>query len=53
MDLVHLRVLIHEWLNKDTDIVTEEAPIIIFDIKSPVCMDKNGKIPSTQGTFLE
>ena len=30
-------------MNKDPDIVPEEAPLIILDIKSAVCMDKNGK----------
>ena len=30
-------------MNKDTDIVPEEAPIIILDSKSTVCMAKNGK----------
>ena len=43
MDLAHFRILIHELLNKDTDIVTESAILIIFYSKSTVCMDKNGK----------
>ena len=43
MYLEHFRVLIHELLNKDTDIVPEEAPIIILYIKYAVCMDNNGK----------
>ena len=43
MALSHFRMLIHEFLNKDTDIVPEEAPIIILDSKSNVCMAKNGK----------
>ena len=42
-DLSHLRMLTHELLNKYTDIVPEEAPIIILDRKSDVCMDNNGK----------
>ena len=42
MALANFRVLIHELLNKDSDIVPEEAPLIILDIKSDVCMDKNG-----------
>ena len=41
--LAHFRVLIHELLNKDLDIVPEEAPLIILDIKSSVCMAKNVK----------
>ena len=36
-------MLIHELLNKDTDIVTEEAPLIVLYSKSAMCMDKNGK----------
>ena len=36
-------MLIHEFLNKDTEIVPEEAPMIISDSKSAICMDKNGK----------
>ena len=43
MDLAHFRMLIREFLNKDTDIVPEEAPLIVLDIKSAMCMDKNGK----------
>ena len=43
MALAHSRMLIHELLNKDPDIVPEKAPLIILDSKSNVCMDKNGK----------
>ena len=43
MDLAHFRMLINELLNKDTYIVPEEAPIIILDSKSTICMAKNGK----------
>ena len=43
MDLAHFSILIHELLNKDPDIVQEEAPLIILDIKSDNCMAKNGK----------
>ena len=43
MDLSHSRVLICEKFNKDTDIVLEEAPIIILDSKSSFCMAKNEK----------
>ena len=42
MDLGHFRMLIHGLLNKDPDIVTDAAPLIILDIKSTVCMDNNG-----------
>ena len=30
-------------LNKDTDIVPSEAPLIVLDSKSDMCMAKNGK----------
>ena len=43
MDLAHFRILIHELLNKDTDIVPDESPLIVLDIKSAMCMAKNGK----------
>ena len=43
MALSSFRMLIHELLNKDPDIVPEEDPIIILDSKSAVCMDKNSK----------
>ena len=37
------RMLIHELLNKDPDIVPEEAHMIVLDSKYVMCMDKNGK----------
>ena len=43
MALAHFRMLIHELLNKDPDIVPEEAPLIVLDSKSDMCMSKNGK----------
>ena len=43
MTLAHFRMLIHELLNKDPEIVTEEAHLMILDSNSDVCMDKNGK----------
>ena len=42
MSLAHFRMLIHEFLSKDSDIVPEEAPIIISYIKYAVRMAKNG-----------
>ena len=36
-------MLIHEFLNKDTDKVPYAAPLIILYRKSAVCMSKNGK----------
>ena len=43
MALAHFRVLIHEFLNNNPDIVTQEATLIILDGNSAVCMAKNGK----------
>ena len=43
MALAYFRMLIHELLNKDTYIVPEEAPLIILDSKSAVCMPTDGK----------
>ena len=34
---------IHEFLNKDPDIVPEEDPLLIFYSNSEDCMAKNGK----------
>ena len=45
-------MLIHEFFLKDPYIVPEEAPMIILDIKSAMCMDNIGRIPKTQVTFL-
>ena len=36
-------MIIHEFLNKDQDIVLEKSPLVILYIKSALCMDKNGK----------
>ena len=36
-------MLIHEFLNKDTDIVPEEAPLIVLHSKLAMCMAKNSK----------
>ena len=43
MALAHFRMLTHELLNKDPDIVPEEAPLIVLDSKYVMCMAKNGK----------
>ena len=43
MALAHFRVLIHELLIKYPDIIPEEFPLIILDIKSSVCTANNGK----------
>ena len=36
-------MLIHELLNKDPDIVPDESPLIILNIKYAVCMANNVK----------
>ena len=43
MALAHFRMLIHELLNKDPDIVPDKSPLIILNIKTDVCVDNNGK----------
>ena len=43
MALAHFRMLIHEFLNKDPDIIPEEALLIILDGKFAMYMAKNGK----------
>ena len=43
MALAHFSMLIHELINKDPDIVPEEAHLIVLDSKSAMCMDNNGK----------
>ena len=43
MALAHFRMLIHELLNEDPDMVPKEAPLIVLYIKSSMCMAKNGK----------
>ena len=43
MALAHFRMLVHELLNEDPDMVPKEAPLIVLDSKSAMCMAKNGK----------
>ena len=43
MTLAHFVMLIHELLHKYLDIFPEEAPLIVLDSKSSMCMAKNGK----------
>ena len=43
MALAHFRMLIHELLNKDPEIVPYEDPLIVLDSKSTMCMGKNGR----------
>ena len=41
MDLSNFRVLNNEYLNKDPNMVPENAPLIILDIKPAECMATN------------
>ena len=43
MALAHFRMLIHELLNEDPDMVPKEAPLIVWESKSAMCMANNGK----------
>ena len=43
MYLSHFRMLNNEFLNKDPDVVPEQAPLIILNSKSDVCMARNVK----------
>ena len=47
ISLAHFRMLINELLNKDTDIVPEESPMIVLDSKSDMCMTNNGNDKNT------
>ena len=51
MALAHLRMLIHEFLNKDPYIFPEEAPLVVLDINYSICMAKNGKDQHTSHIF--
>ena len=41
MALAHFRMLVHELLNEDPDMVPKEAPLIVLDSKSDMRMAKN------------
>ena len=43
MALAHFRMLVHELLDEDPDMVPKEAHLIVLDSKSAMCMAKNGK----------
>ena len=43
MDLAHFRMLVHELLNEDPDMVRKEDPLVVLDSKSAMCMAKNGR----------
>ena len=42
MAIEYLRMLNNELLNKDPGVVPGQSPLIILDIKSAICMAKNG-----------
>ena len=43
MALAHFRMLTNELLSKDPYIIPGEAPLIVLDSKSAICMAKNVK----------
>ena len=43
MALAPFRILIDEFLNKDLDTFTEEAPLVVLDSKYDMCRANNGK----------
>ena len=43
MALSHFRMLVHELLNEDPDMVPKKSPFIVLDSKSAMCMAKNGR----------
>ena len=43
MVLAHFRMLVHELLNEDPDMVPKETTLIVLDSKSAMCMAENGK----------
>ena len=43
MAFTNFRMLIHELLNEDPDMVPKEAPLIVLDIKYAMFMAKNGR----------
>ena len=43
MALAHFRMLIHELIIEDPDIVPKESLLIVLDSKSAMCMAKNGR----------
>ena len=43
MVLAHFRMLVHELLNEDPDMVPKKASLIVLDTEATMCMAKNGK----------
>ena len=48
MSLSQFTMLNNDMMNKDTEMVPYQAPIIILDINSAVCMYNNGKYKKHQ-----
>ena len=51
MALAHFRMLVHELLNENPDMVPMEALLIVLDIKSAMCVSNNGRIPNIPDTL--
>ena len=51
MALAHFRILIHEMLNKDPDIVPEESPLIVFIVNLLCAWLIMVRIPNTPHTL--
>ena len=43
IEVAHFRMLVHELLNEDPDMVPKEDPLIVLDGKSAQCIAKNGR----------
>ena len=43
MSISHFSMLTNEFLDKDQDVVPEQAHLVILDSKSDVCMVNDGK----------
>ena len=43
MALEHFRMLVHELLNEDPDMVIKETPLVVLDRKSAMYIAKNGR----------
>ena len=43
MAFAYFRMLVHELLKENPDMVPKEAPLIVLDSKSAMCMAKNGR----------
>ena len=54
LDLEHFRVLNNDMINKDTDMVLENAPLILYSIGNQLCLcTRMVRTPITSKTFPE